>query len=89
MNKHQHEAFNAWLETQPQATRAHICMNVEIAHLIWDAASGKDAQDAARYRFLRESESFAVFIPQQHGHIAFMGDGLDTKIDAMREKGGA
>ena len=42
--------------------------------------------DAARYRFLRDDEhTFAVFMPREHGHIAFMAEGLDARVDeAMR-----
>lgn len=43
----------------------------------------RDQADAKRYRFLREDETeFAVFWPRKHGHIAFMGEILDTHIDA-------
>lgn len=44
----------------------------------------RDQADAKRYRFLREDErEFAVFWPRKHGHIAFMGEALDTHIDAV------
>lgn len=44
----------------------------------------RDQQDAKRYRFLREDETeFAVFWPRKHGHIAFIGEILDTHIDSV------
>ena len=46
------------------------------------ARLNKQGADAARYRFLRQDEhTFAVFMPRQHGHIAFMEEGLDARID--------
>lgn len=50
-----------------------------------------DAEDAARYRHLRDdNHNFAVFMPREHGHIAFLGKALDAKIDAARAaEGGA
>jgi uncharacterized Fe-S cluster-containing protein len=45
----------------------------------------RDQADAKRYRFLRDVETeFAVLLPRKHGHIAFMGEALDTHIDAVR-----
>lgn len=37
--------------------------------------------DAGRYRFLRKSEDFAVMLPSITGHIAFMEEALDARID--------
>lgn len=39
--------------------------------------------DALRYRFIRDDDqTFAVFMPRKHGHIAFNGEALDQQIDA-------
>lgn len=47
-------------------------------------------RDAARYRWLRDDESsFAVMLPREHGHIAFGGEALDSKIDAAMSEGEA
>lgn len=65
--------------------RRNDAEEMERTHL---AKLNKGNENAARYLFLRSDQhTFAVFMPRQHGHIAFMEEGLDEKIDeAMRKR---
>lgn len=65
--------------------RRNDAEEMERTHL---AKLNKGNENAARYLFLRSDQhTFAVFMPRQHGHIAFMEEGLDEKIDeAIRKR---
>ena len=65
--------------------RRNDAEEMERTHL---AKLNKGNANAARYQFLRSDQhTFAVFMPRQHGHIAFMEEGLDEKIDeAIRKR---